>query len=92
MSEECRVSEIYGEPFRFHVASFSKMEMIYLVDLEANDLAGQCSCPNWAYRLGPKIAAGERPRCRHIRAARDYAFDSLVRRLQHEMSKPRSRR
>jgi len=87
-----KVTEIPGEAFRFHVQSDSDPSLQYLVDLEMNDAIGWCGCPHWAYRLGPKVAKGERIRCRHLKIARDYAFDGLIRRLIFEMEKAKSRR
>lgn len=86
---EDSVEEIPGEVFRFHVRSFRNPEVKYFVDLEEHDLIGECNCHHWVMRLGPKVKLGERVRCKHIKVARDVAFDQIGRLLQKSLNKPR---
>lgn len=67
--------------FRYQVRSFSG-DQPYLVDIAAHDWIGQCDCPHWIARLGPKVRTGERLRCKHIMAAREVALDDIGPRLQ----------
>lgn len=84
------MEEIAGEPFRFFVRSFSKPETKYLVDISEHDWRGQCGCNNWHMKIGPKVKAGERVYCKHVRIARQVALDTVGRLLQKELNKPRS--
>ena len=77
--------------FRYLVRSFNEQRE-YLVDISENDWIGQCDCPHWVCRLGPKIAQGERLYCKHVRAAREVALDDIGRRLQKELEKQNVRR
>lgn len=72
--------------FRYLVRSYND-EKEYLVDISENEWRGQCDCPHWTARLGKKVRSGERLRCKHIAAARDYALDGLGRRLETELNK-----
>lgn len=47
----------------------------YLVELESNGLTGRCNCKQFECRLAPEIhagARGEKVRCKHIIAAREF--------------------
>ena len=72
--------------FRYLVRSFNDSNE-YLVDISAHDWVGECNCIHWTARLGKKVRSGERLRCKHIAAARDYALDGLGRRLENELNK-----
>lgn len=74
------VEPIPNEFFRFYVHS-EDGNGIYLVDLEERSFNGECSCPHFCCRLAPKLIPGKRgkaTRCKHILAARDYAFDEIA--------------
>ena len=69
------------EPFRFHVASESEPAYPHLVDLEAFDGVGQCSCEDFVYRKQSRLERGERGaeyRCGHILAAREFLIDKQL--------------
>lgn len=72
--------------FRYLVRSYGsgpiENERQYLVDIAEFDWIGQCDCPHWITRLGPKIRQGERLRCKHVVAAREAALDDIGRKLQ----------
>jgi len=74
------------DTFRYLVKSFTDSTE-YLVDIAEHDWIGECNCPHWIARLGKKVREGERLRCKHVNAARDYALDGLGRRLEKELNK-----
>lgn len=82
-----KVAPIPGELFRFYVESRTRkwIEFRHLVDLEAYNGAGQCSCEHYQFSCEPKLARGRAPspalRCAHIRAARAYFRSTLLRRM-----------
>ncbi len=83
-----KVIKIEGEVFRYYVHSVNGGGD-YLVDLEENDFQGECSCPHFTCRLGPRISDRERGphlRCKHIIAARDFAFDELGRMIANHLA------
>ena len=57
---------------------------VHLVDLEANDLNGECSCQHYQYRVAPMIKQGllkpdsEKARCKHIRVARQLFYEITI--------------
>lgn len=83
--ERSRVEPITGEPFRFHVQSRTRTEVMHLVDIEENDFHGQCSCESFAFRMQPLLDRGERGdhlRCSHLNAARMFLLDVLLERIK----------
>jgi len=76
----------------FHVTSESQADSFYIVDLEARDGYGECSCRDWQTRCSPRIGAGqpfiswpyyERTCCKHVHAC----FMFLGRRLAEEAAR-----
>jgi hypothetical protein len=82
MNAHTPVQEIEGEPLRFHVASRSGRSA-YLVDLEEYGFNGKCGCCDFEFRKEPELSRGAEPsdqlRCRHIRSARAYFTDKMLR-------------
>ena len=81
------VTPYQNEHFRYLVQSATTEEK-YLVDLLPADYTGGCNCPQFSFRLSPKIAAGARGqkfRCRHIRLAREFALEKLLPLLAKEL-------
>lgn len=77
------VEPIAGEHLRFRVRSRTKSAMSYLVDLQALDFNGQCGCDDFQYRRRPLLrklpGARDTTRCVHIRMAREWLLDRLLR-------------
>lgn len=73
------------EKLRYYVQSESLKDE-YLVDLSAYAGNGQCDCPNFKYKLGPKLqkihpmdlAPNSVTMCKHIRAAREYLATEVI--------------
>lgn len=73
----------------FHVASESKEEDFYVVDMEHHKGIGECSCRDWQTRCSPRIRTGEtghdwphplRCNCKHINAVLLWIGKEAVRR------------
>lgn len=84
-----RVAEIPGEVMRFHVESWTKAQRPHVVDLLANDGAGECSCADWATRRGPALRAGApmhtpETLCRHVQAAHRFFLRRLLPRMARD--------
>lgn len=77
------VVPVAHERLRFHVQSRSAGKVSYLVDLLENGGFGACGCPDFQFRISPKLRHGEKPprRCYHILRARDYVVDCVI--LRH---------
>lgn len=80
------VEPIAGELLRFHVRSRSNCKQLYLVDLEALRLNGQCGCMHFETRCRPLLRAqrglsSRGTRCWHIWRARDWLLDKMLREL-----------
>lgn len=76
--------EIYDYPTRVRVDSESHPGESYLCDLAANNLNGSCTCPNFALRLAPRLKEPENKliyRCKHLKWAREFVLDYLVKEL-----------
>ena len=82
------IMPIEGELMRFRVMSDPENpeEGSYLVDLAALGGNGQCDCPHFRIRLQPHIAIvakyGHWVRCKHIRRARSYFLDEIIKELR----------
>jgi len=87
-----RVIPIEGERFRFFVQSDTAPDTQYLTDLEECDGVGMCDCPHWRCRLAKRIAKGERVRCKHTEAAREFALDREIQMHQEEQALVHRRR
>ena len=83
-----KVIPILGEPLRFRVQSEANPRKFYLVELEANHLAGQCDCHHWRIRIGPLIQHDFQTKvkrfCKHILAARSYFCERMLERIAAE--------
>ena len=72
-----------ADRFVYEVESESNPEKSYRVDLESNPMdvtevpffAGRCECADWLARCSPALKQGILRRCKHIRAAREYALN-----------------
>jgi hypothetical protein len=56
----------------------------YLCDLAAHDRNGSCTCPNFELKLRPMLRAPGNKfvyRCKHIKWARDFVLDYLIKEL-----------
>ena len=85
------VRPIEGELLRFHVLRDEESDEGYLVDLQALDGNGECGCPHFQFRLKPQLASvgkyGLTARCKHIRRARSYFLDEIIRTLSAKLGK-----
>lgn len=83
-----KVVPILGEPLRFRVQSEANPRQFYLVELEANRLAGQCECHHWRMRIGPLIhhdyQTRIKRRCKHLNAAFIYFGERMLERISAE--------
>lgn len=79
------VTPLFGELFRFLVASRSTPGREYLVDISDNGGAGYCGCMHFEIRCLPHLSRGAAPcnslRCSHIKRARDYFLDEIMPKL-----------
>ena len=88
ISYPLKIEAIPGEPLRFRVESESGATGAdtYLVDLEEFGGNGQCGCPQFEFRLGKQLKEGKRigqdTRCKHIRIARVFALDAIIKQAQ----------
>lgn len=80
------VEPILGEPLRFRVASRSGRAGVgsYLVDLSELDFNGACGCDAFHFTFRPALdnygqECGEETRCWHIKTAREWLLDKLLR-------------
>jgi hypothetical protein len=83
-----RVQEIPGEPWCFHVESWSRPQQPHRVELLAQDGFGECSCTSWGTRKWPairdktvKVRGTKATECRHVEAARVYKWNQQMRDL-----------
>jgi hypothetical protein len=84
MQSEPIITEIEREPLRFLVASRTNPNHRHLVDLEEHNYNGFCGCATFQYRMAPLIKEpGWKPglstQCHHIRLARYYFADKMIR-------------
>jgi hypothetical protein len=88
-----RIDPVPGEPMRFTVDSESRRGMKFLVDLQANGLAGWCSCEDYEARRAkvqreqPALRTAE-SRCKHIVAAREWLLDKFLDSLAQVTGQP----
>jgi hypothetical protein len=74
----------YDSPLRFLVDSRSNPDdPPYLVEIDAYDGNGRCTCMNFCCRYEPKLSRGEAlpgpaTRCKHITAARLKFVDDMI--------------
>ena len=85
------VEQLAGE-LRYLVDSDVRGKPAYLVDLEAYECNGACTCPNFQMRLEPKVRGGSRLRCKHILRARDVFADDVLKRIITERAKREHRK
>ena len=93
MSEEFHhVEPIIGEPLRYRVASSSRPELPYVVDLLENHGSGACRCPDFLCRREPNIKKGKPlytslTTCKHVRLAREYFTNTTLRTIADQLNK-----
>jgi len=75
------VTPIAGEPLRFHVNSRTVVDLRYLVDLEEYGFNGFCGCADFDFRKRPLAQSGSKARCWHIRQAREFFIDDILKKL-----------
>lgn len=75
------VTPIAGEPLRFHVNSRTVVDLRYLVDLEEYGFNGFCGCADFDFRKRPLAQGGSKARCWHIRQAREFFVDEMLKRI-----------
>ena len=54
----------------------------YIVDISLHDGVGECDCPWWRCRIGPKTVRATR--CKHIVAAREFCLNEILANHQKE--------
>ena len=77
------VRPVRGELLTYHVESAHDRQEPHLVDLLANEGAGECSCMDWQTRRWPLVRDGADIRsplieCVHIRAAKRYFMNDII--------------
>lgn len=82
-----------GEKLVWTVASDSRPNLRYRVDLLANGGLGECSCKDWATRRGPSGRAGGAPGtravlCRHLIKVRRFFLNEVLRELAAKEEAP----
>ena len=83
--EYLRENVVSESPTRYVFASKRQKGCAHVVDLEANNLNGECSCQHYQYRVAPMIkqglikASSEKARCKHMRVARQLFYELTIR-------------
>jgi len=81
LSRGLSVFPIAGEGLCFTVRSRSRPRLEHRVELEAYDFNAKCGCESFEFHMEGKLKRGERDsigdryRCPHIRAARNWLLD-----------------
>jgi len=81
-----RANATTESPTRYVFHSLNQSGIAHLVDLESNELQGECSCQHYQYRISPMIKQGvldvksEKARCKHMRVARQIFYDVIIER------------
>lgn len=80
-------AEFLDPPFRFHVTSSSRANagLKFLVELDAHNFNGACSCENFSMTRIRDVREGKLSRCKHIDVARAHFCDYMLKRLKKEM-------
>jgi len=81
------VVQIEGEPFRLYVQSSSREGIQFLVELDAFDFNGQCSCEDFSMRRIIDVREGKESQCKHIRICERWWAKMMMRRIKHELTK-----
>lgn len=81
------VIPIPGEPFRLYVQSSSREGIQFLVELDAFDFNGQCSCEDFALRRIVDVREGKESQCKHIRCGERWWAKMMMRRIKQELIK-----
>lgn len=79
------VEPIPGEAFRVYVQSSSRREIKFLVDLDEFNFNGMCSCEDFSLRRVSDAREGKRSECKHIRIAKDWWADMMMRRIKKQL-------
>lgn len=78
---ESEVQPIEGEAWRFHVRSRRANQPPHLVELDAYNGNGRCSCEHFDHRFRPDLERGiarDWLRCHHILRARGFVLNTLI--------------
>ena len=81
------VVQIEGEPFRLYVQSSSRAGVQFLVELDAFDFNGQCSCEDFSMRRIDDVRSGKESQCKHLRCAERWWAKMMMRRIKQELGK-----
>lgn len=77
----------YDSPLRYFVGSASRPNTEHLVELDAFHGNGACQCENFDFNMRPILERRRHDhrnppiRCKHIKAAREFLADDIIRRL-----------
>lgn len=84
------VRQDQDEPFSFWVKS-SDGRNEYKVQLHLYHFNGWCGCQNYEFACWPELSRGAKPeaklKCKHIKRARDYYLDKILREAQTQLQK-----
>lgn len=79
-----------SEPYSFWVKS-SDGRNEYKVQLHLYNFNGWCGCQNYEFACWPELSRGANPedrlKCKHIKRARDFYLDKILRESQQQLQK-----
>jgi hypothetical protein len=79
-----------SEPYSFWVLS-SDGRNEYKVQLHLYNFNGWCGCQNYEFACWPELSRGAKPedrlKCKHIKRARDFYLDKILRESQQQLQK-----
>lgn len=83
-----KITQITGEPTRFHIQSRSNPKHSHLIDLAENAPYGGCTCASHTMKLWPEYRKlKDKPqmprRCPHLQLARETALNLTLEHFQH---------
>lgn len=79
--------KVYDGPLRWTIPSGSRPGDHHLIELDAYQGNGRCSCPDFTcrhepdLRREPQLGGVDRTRCKHIRLVRDHFLDQIIREI-----------
>lgn len=77
-------AKVHDNPLRYLVASRTRDDIEHLVELDAYEGNGRCSCEQFTFRLEgelkntPDIKPSDATRCHHICEAREAFTDEII--------------
>ncbi len=79
----------FDSPLRYQVDSHTRGETKHLVEIDAYDGAGKCSCEHFTFRLEPLLKQGnitpsDATRCHHIVEAREVFTDEVIKLIKQQ--------